>query len=124
MRGGWCSNKFVGPERMSVSFIYFFFISRFVRYEVRYGSKIRYWHDCGCGDHPFKATFWNCLVLLVVKRLWWQIICSFLREIFSGMFLTKLVHDWGVDMITFFSDLLYSLRLRQGGGDTIMLDPF
>jgi hypothetical protein len=32
---------------------------------------------------------------------------------------TRLVHDWEVDLVTSFFDLLYSLRLRQGIKDKI-----
>jgi hypothetical protein len=33
------------------------------------------------------------------------------------------VHDWEVDLITSFFNLLYSLRLRQGGEDNICWIP-
>lgn len=36
---------------------------------------------------------------------------------------TRLVHDWKVDLVTSFFDLLYSLRLRQGGVDEIYWIP-
>jgi len=31
--------------------------STFVRYEVRDGSKIRFWYDLWCGDYPLKSSF-------------------------------------------------------------------
>jgi hypothetical protein len=31
--------------------------SRFVRYKVGDGSKIRFWHDLWYGDRPLKAFF-------------------------------------------------------------------
>jgi hypothetical protein len=37
--------------------------------------------------------------------------------------LIRLVHDWKVDLVISFFDLLYSLRLRQGGGDRIYWIP-
>lgn len=32
---------------------------------------------------------------------------------------TRLMHDWEVDLVTLFFDILYSLMLRQGGLDKI-----
>jgi hypothetical protein len=31
--------------------------SKFVRYEVGDGSKVRFWHDVWCGEQPLKFSF-------------------------------------------------------------------
>jgi hypothetical protein len=52
MSGCWCSKDVEGPFGVGVwkhirrvLRVFFFFFSRFVKYEVRDGSKIRFWHD-------------------------------------------------------------------------------
>jgi hypothetical protein len=36
---------------------FFFFFSRFIIYQVRDGTMIRFWHDLWCGDQPLKEYF-------------------------------------------------------------------
>lgn len=89
-------------------------VSRFVRYEVGNGSKIRCWHDLGCWDQPLKVTFLELFIFRDVRRRGWNIMCSSLMGIFSGIY-----HLLEVDYVTSFFHLLYSIRLRQGGKDKI-----
>jgi hypothetical protein len=48
-------------------------------------------------------------------------ISSFPMEIFSEIYLLRYVHDWEVDLVIAIFDLLYSLKLRQGGEDSVWL---
>jgi hypothetical protein len=42
---------------------------------------------------------------------------SFTGNIQWNISFTRPMHDWEVDLVTSFFDLLYSIRLRQGGED-------
>jgi hypothetical protein len=108
MRGGWCSKEVGGHFGVGVwkyirrglgAFL------RFIRYEVGDGSKTRFWHDLWCGDQPLKETFLDAWVVdhmqFINGNLQWNI--SFTRP----------VHNWEVDLVTSFFELLYSIRLRQ-----------
>jgi hypothetical protein len=83
------------------------------RYEVGDGTKIY-----GVGIIHQRIIFQNCLVLLLVRRRGLQIICSFLMVIFSVTYLLL-----EVDLMIVFDDLMYFLRLRQGGEDRIWWIP-
>jgi hypothetical protein len=39
--------------------------SKFIRFEVGDGTRIRFWHDVWCGDQPLKESF---LVLFHIAR--------------------------------------------------------
>jgi hypothetical protein len=59
LRGGWCSKEVVGPYGVGVwkcirrgGKVF----SNFVRYEVRDGSTMRFWHDLWCGEQPLKLS--------------------------------------------------------------------
>ena len=83
------------------------------RYKVGDGTKIY-----GVGIIRQRILFRNCLVLLLVRRRGLWIICSFLMIIFSVTYL------WlEADLMIVFDDLMYSLRLRQGGEDRIWWIP-
>jgi hypothetical protein len=66
-----------------------------------------------------KAAFSKLIVLLVAR---WKEALMADRVHFSDDILqwnisfTKPMHEWEVESITSFFSLLYSLRLRQGGG--------
>jgi hypothetical protein len=60
MRGGWCSNEVSSSYRVGVlknirrgCGVF----SRFVRFEVGDGSKIRFWQHIWCDDQTLKAYF-------------------------------------------------------------------
>jgi hypothetical protein len=64
------------------------------------------------------------LVLLAGRRRWWRIIWQFSSDnLLWNISFTRSVHDWEMDLVISFFDLLYSLRLRQGGGDEIYWIP-
>jgi hypothetical protein len=55
------------------------------RFEVRDGSKIRFWHDQWCGDVALKEAFLIYLVLLVQRMPLLRLTWSFLVVSISGM---------------------------------------
>jgi hypothetical protein len=80
-------------------------------------SKIEFWHDFWCVYHPLKASF---LELLSIARCKEASVADhmqfFINNIQWNISFTKPVHDLKVDL---FFNLLYSLRLRQGGKDKL-----
>lgn len=80
------------------------------------GSNIRFWHDVGL---DFEATFPKFIIshfkeVLVADNMHISNDCIRLNTNFI-----KLVHDWEVESINLFFDLLYSFRLRRGSEDKI-----
>jgi hypothetical protein len=70
--GGWCSFELIGAFVMGVwknikkgwdSF------SRFIRFVVRDGSKISFWHDLLCGDMVLKVAFLALFGIVLVKEV-------------------------------------------------------
>jgi hypothetical protein len=60
LRGGWCSNKFVGSFGVGMWKNIrrgWEVLSKFLKYEMRDESKISFWHDLWYGDHPLKESF-------------------------------------------------------------------
>lgn len=45
--------------------------------------------------------FLNCLVFALVRGHWWLIIRSFITAFYHGITFTKLVHDWKMQLITY-----------------------
>jgi hypothetical protein len=41
-----------------------------VRYEVRDGSKVLFWHDVRCGEVPLKTIFPNLFLIASSKNAW------------------------------------------------------
>ena len=73
MSEGWCSKEVVRPFGVGVwktlgggGGLF----SRFVKYKVRDGSKIRFLHDLWCGDHPLTASFLELFGIACYKEAW------------------------------------------------------
>ena len=59
-RGGWYSKLVQGAHGCGLWKSIRILVDRFVQciqFEVGCGSRIRFWHDCWCGDQPWKMTF-------------------------------------------------------------------
>jgi hypothetical protein len=44
--------------------------SRFVRYELGNGYKVRFWHDLWCGEQPLKVSYPNLFSFALCKDAW------------------------------------------------------
>jgi hypothetical protein len=88
LREGWCAKEFGGSFGVGVwkcirreweGF------SKFVRYEVADGTKVRFWLDVWCGEQPLKFSFSELFSISLDIDVWWWIICSSIMEIFIGI---------------------------------------
>ncbi len=50
--------------------------SKYISYEVFYGTNVRVWQDCGCGSNLLKMLFLDCILMLRIR-----ICCSRLYEL-------------------------------------------
>jgi hypothetical protein len=85
---------------------------------VEDGSKIRFRHDVRCGDHTLKAAFPLLFSIgynkeaLVGYYIWFSN-----SNLHWNIIFIKLVHDWEVELVTLFFNLLYCLKLKRGVED-------
>jgi hypothetical protein len=88
------------------------------------GSKIRFWHDLWCGDHPLKASFPELFSISCYKEAMVAYHVQFSNgNLQWNIYFSKSVHEWEVDLVSLFFDLLYFIRLRRGGKDKICCIP-
>jgi hypothetical protein len=86
-----------------------------VRFEVGDRSRIRFWYDMWVGDMTLKEDFPVLFSIacfneaLVVEHV------QFLNDTYYWNNFIKFVHDWEMELVTSFFNLLYSIVLRQGG---------
>jgi hypothetical protein len=125
LRGGWCS-KVTAPFGVGVwkhirrGWKVF---SRFVRYEVRDGSKVRFWHEWR-ENQLLKISFPDMFSIARCKDAWVANHMQFRNNNLQwNIFFIRLMHGWKVGLISSFFELLYSLRTRQEGEDRICWIP-
>jgi hypothetical protein len=71
--GGWCFKEVTGPYGVGVwksLRIGWEDISKLVKYEVRDGSMVWFWHDLWCGEQPLKFYFLELFTIAHCKDAW------------------------------------------------------
>jgi hypothetical protein len=98
--------------------------SRFNIFEVGDGSEIRFWRNVWCGDQTLKVAFLMLFSIARFKEASMAHHLQFSNEISQwNITFIKSVHEWEVESITSFFNLLYSPRLRRGDKDKICWIP-
>jgi hypothetical protein len=127
MRGGWCSKEVGG----SYGFGVWKSIRRgwdafaaHVRYEIGNGSKVQFWHDLWCGEIPLKILFPELFLIARGKDAWVEE--NMQRQngiILWNILFSRPVHDWEVEAVSRFFEMLYTLKIRNEGEDKMCWNP-
>jgi hypothetical protein len=125
--GGWCSKE-VGD---SFGFGVWKSIRRgwdafavHVRYEIGNGSKVLFWHDVWCGEIPLKTLFSELFLIARGKDAWVEE--NMQRQngtILWNILFSRPVHDWEVEVVSRFFEMLYTLKIRSEGEDKMCWIP-
>ena len=97
---------------------------QYVRFEVGNGSRVLFGQDVWCGELPLKIVFPALFTIACAKEarveenmvivngaIHWNVL--FLRP----------VHDWELEEVSRFFEVLYSQHIRHGGEDKICWIP-
>ena len=84
------------------------------------GQKVKFWHDCSCGDMSLKGAFPELFVISQYKDAFVADIMSFPNRLLHlDLCFPRNVQDWELESLTTFMDLIYSLPLRGDGEDQL-----
>jgi hypothetical protein len=91
-----------------------------IRFEVRDGSKVRFWHDLWCGNTALKEAFPVLFGIAYIKDAFVATIMDFSGYIIHwNVNFTRAVHDWEVEAFASFFRVLYLARVRQEREDKL-----
>jgi hypothetical protein len=121
--GGWCSKVAKGPYGVSV----WKFIRRgwdnFLQhcgFAVGDGKRVKFWHDCWCGDMFLKGAFPDLFVIARDREASVDDIMSFSNGILHwDVHFSRNVHDWELESLSSFMELIYSIPLKGEGDDKL-----
>ena len=84
------------------------------------GKRVEFWHDCWCGDMSLKGVFPELFVLSRDREASVDDIMSFPNGILHwDLRFSKNVHDWELESLSSFMELIYSLPLKGEGDDKL-----
>jgi hypothetical protein len=95
-----------------------------VRFVVGDGSRVLFWHDVWCGELPLKILFPALFSIACANKAWVGENMDIAHGIihWNAMF-SRPIHDWDMEAVSQFFELLYSQHIRQGGVDKICWIP-
>jgi hypothetical protein len=125
--GDWCSKEVGGTYGMDVwkcirrgweGF------AQHVRFDIGDGTKVLFWHEVWCGEHPLKLVYPDLFNIACNKDVWVKECMERPNDILHwNVQLFLPVHDWELEEVTHFFALLYSQKIRCGGEDKICWIP-
>jgi len=95
-----------------------------VRYEIGNGSKVLFWHDVWCGEIPLKTLFSELFLIARGKDAWVEE--NMQRQngtILWNILFSRPVHDWEVEAVSRFFEMLYTLKVKSEGEDKMCWIP-
>uniref|UniRef100_A0A2N9HRX8 Reverse transcriptase zinc-binding domain-containing protein n=1 Tax=Fagus sylvatica TaxID=28930 RepID=A0A2N9HRX8_FAGSY len=94
--------------------------SQFFKFEIGDGTRIRFWLDFWCGEGPLKDAYPELIQLAKKKNaLVGDHMDSHNGCIHWELQFSRSVHDWGLESVSTFLDLLYSARVKEHDGESI-----
>jgi hypothetical protein len=127
MEGDWCTKQVERPFGVGVwkhirrGWELF---SKFIRFEVGDGTRIRFWQDVWCGDQPLKESFSVLFRIARNKEAWVSDHMQITNEeIHWNVQFFREVQDWEVEVVLAFYSKLYETRRHVGRVDRICWTP-
>uniref|UniRef100_A0A2N9HT72 Reverse transcriptase zinc-binding domain-containing protein n=1 Tax=Fagus sylvatica TaxID=28930 RepID=A0A2N9HT72_FAGSY len=127
MEGGWMSKNSRGSHGVGLwKFIRAGWdtFSRFVKFKVGDGSRIRLWDDVWCIDVPLNEAFLGLYCLACIKDA--TVADSILfrgEDAHWEVNFTRTVQDWEIGTISSFLELLYSTTIKRNEEDRMCWRP-
>jgi hypothetical protein len=95
-----------------------------VRFEVGNGSRVLFWQDVWCEELPLKIVFPALFTIACAKEAWVEENMVVVNgAIHWNVMFLRPVHDWELEEVSQFFELLYSQQIRHGGEDKICWIP-
>ena len=99
-------------------------VSRFIEFKVGDGARTKFWLDIWCGEASLKDFF---LELYHIAQDLNAFVADHLKfhnaSIHWELNFIRSVHDWELESISAFLDLLYSVSVREHGEDKLCWKP-
>ena len=95
-----------------------------MRFEVRDGSRVLFWHDVWCGELPLKIFIPALFSIACAKKAWVEENMDIAHGVIHwNVIFIRTVHDWEMEVVSQFFELLYSQQIRHGGMNKICWIP-
>jgi hypothetical protein len=83
-----------------------------VQYDIGDGTKVLFWHDVWCGEHPLKLVYPALFNIACNKDAWVKEYMERLNDILHwNVQFIWLGHDWELEVVSHFFALLYSQKI-------------
>ena len=125
--GGWCIKPVLGTYSVSVwksirsGWLDF---SKFLRFDVGDGTRIKFWEDVWCKDCSLKESFPELYSISQAREfLVSEVLCFSNRRLHWDIWFCRPPQDWESESFDRFWDVLYSTNVRGVGDDKLCWKP-
>jgi hypothetical protein len=90
--------------------------ANYLRYEVGDGSRALFWYDVWCGEQSLKVSFPELFTFACGKDTWVEDNMQLQNgSIHWSIIFARPVHNWEVEVVSGFLEMLYSQGVKHGG---------